>query len=223
MITVYDTVHTVARGQLVSLNATLSNGSVTGLVSQMSVEEMGAMPVGHNTALVDANVNYTTPEAFITHFEHSMNKAMSVPLIVHTVPEPVLYAHRRVSAVITRLPKAALWLLVVANSSFALLGLIIAVLAVRVACPRTHQAQVRLSTSGLAAQLFDSLYARREAKHDGELFHQKTDSVVCTDTTRVRMQTTSLGGAEFVADDATSKIDERDDEHALRLRYTHSL
>ncbi|KAH6644208.1 hypothetical protein C7974DRAFT_439475 [Boeremia exigua] len=220
---VYDTVHTVVKGRLVSLNTTLSNGSVAGIVSQLSIEAVGTLAVGSNSALASVNHNYTTPEAFVTTYEQSMSKSMSVPLITYTVPEQAIYAHRRVTSVITRLPKVALWLLVVANSIFTVLGLAIAVIAAKAASPRTHQAQIRLSTSGLAAQLFASPHARREAKNDAELFQQGKRSVVGIDTKKVRMRSTSLRGAEFVTVDAVVDVEDQSGEETLGLRSTHTI
>lgn len=181
------------------------------------------MNAGLDSLLVETNRQYITPENFVTTYEQAMSKVMSVHLIVQTVLERVLYVHRRAPAVITRLLKVALWLLVVANSMFAFLGLAIAFIECKAASPRIHQPQIRLSTPGLAAQLFTSLYARREAKNDFQLFQQENNSVLGTDITRVHIRPTSFGGAEFVANDARTKVDLPDKAETLRLRVTHTL
>ena len=112
----------------------------------MSLDSASGAAVNLNLVMMEVNQNYTTPEAFIATYQRSMSKYMSPPLIVHTVSERADYGHRRVTSVITRLPKVALWLLVVANSTFAILDLVIAIIAIHAASPTTHQAQIRLST-----------------------------------------------------------------------------
>lgn len=219
----FDTRQTVVNDQITSLDTSASNGSVTGLVSMMSLRSFGNFANGLNNVLLESNRNYTTPEAFIDTYALAMSKHMAVPLVVHTVPAPANVVQRRVPAVITKLPKVALWLLVAANTAFAILGSIIAVLAMRVTSPNVHQIQIRLSTAGIAAQLFNPQHSRRKAKDDKALFEETSKNKLLRVTRRVGVQSTSAGGAEFFVHDGISKPKSLDEEDSLALRHTHTL
>ena len=80
---------------------------------------------------------------------------MAIFLVIHTVPAPAELAQRRVTKIITELPALAFWLLVAANHLFALLGLALAILAAQATSPEVQELHTRLTTAGLAAQLFD--------------------------------------------------------------------
>jgi hypothetical protein len=206
-----------------SLSAKKSEGAVAGMVSMMSLESVRKMTTGKNKVITQANNNITTPEAFIKEYEYSISKQMSVPLIVHTEPSPATLTQLRKASVITRLPKVALWLLVVANLVFALLGCILALLALRATSPEVHQVHVRLSTAGLAAQLFDPQHARCEGKNDAALFREKNRDEKMGLDKRVGIRRTVHGGAEFVAHDTSDYASMEAGGEGLALRHTRTL
>jgi hypothetical protein len=80
-----------------------------------------------------------------------------------------------------------------------------------------------LSTSGLAAQLFEPQHARREAESDTELFEENVGENRIVDEIRVGVQCTKLGGAEFVAQETLDKVVWVDDQETLTVRQTHML
>lgn len=189
----------------------------------MSLRSFGNFANGLNRVILETNRNYTTPEAFTDSYALAMSKQMAVPLLVHTVPKPASVVQRRVPSVITKLPKVAFWLLVAANTAFILLGLVIPVMAIKVASPKIHQVQIRLSTAGLAAQLFHPQHARRQAGDDKRLFRENSKGGPSGKARRVGVQCTSDGGAEFVTHDGLDKSRSFDEEETLVLRQTHTL
>lgn len=193
------------------------------MVSMMSLDSVNKMSTGKNKALTQANSNITTPEVFIKEYEYTMSKQMGIPLIVHTEPAPAVLTQRRKAAVITRLPNVALWLLVVANLLFALLGCILASLALRATSPEVYQVHVRLSVAGLAAQLFDPKHARREGKNDAELFQEKSRDEKIGCDKRVGIRRTVHGGAEYVAHATSTDVSMEDGGEMLALRHTCTL
>lgn len=193
------------------------------MVSMMSLDSVNKMSTGKNKVLTQVNSNITTPEAFIKEYEYTISKQLGIPLVIHTEPAPATNTQRRKASVITRLPKVALWLLVVANLLFALLGCILTSLALKATSPEVHQVHVRLSTAGLAAQLFDPQHARREAKNDAELFREKSRDEKMGYDKRVGVRRTVHGGAEFVAHDTSTDASMEAGDETLTLRHTRTL
>jgi hypothetical protein len=165
------------------------------------------------TAQQAANRNLTTPDDFISIYELGMSKAFAWPLAVQTVPASPLRVQKRVSKIITRLPALALWLPVAAKLLFAVFGLVLAMMAIRATTPKVHQVHVRLTTGGLATQLFDWQNARKAVKDDLELFKENTEEkygkTVATKGVKVRCSAPS--GAEFVTVDVLGTFLENGD------------
>ncbi|KAF1840313.1 uncharacterized protein K460DRAFT_421289 [Cucurbitaria berberidis CBS 394.84] len=221
--TVWDTTFSVIDNKVTDLSYEKSNSSTTGIVSMMGVNAFGFM--GHlvNEVYSEANRNLTSPALFIEQYEKEISRALITPLITHTVPAPARLVQRRRAKVITKLPVVALWLLVIANSTFALLGLILACIAFRATSPVVHQVHTRLTTAGLAAQLFDWEHARRAAKDDKELFKENLGEYAEKGVQkRVIVKCTAPGGAEYVIENGLMPILE-DEEQARPLQSRQTL
>jgi hypothetical protein len=189
--------------EVTSLIPILSNGSVAGIVSMPSGTFAAATSNSANRVFQEVNREQSqlTPSTLQNRYEIEMSKAMIQSLVVHSVPAPANAVQLRRNEVITRLPALALWLLVAGNILFVLLAIAMAVCAIKFSSQEVHQAQLRLSSAGLAAQLFGPDTAQRAARDDFELFHgaevgdadapEKTNS-------SVDIRSTALGGAEFV-------------------------
>lgn len=186
-----------------------------------SLASIGLMSMGRG--LVQIMDNLTTPEAWIKSYELSISKQISIPLVLHTIPAPATLAQRRNTAVITRLPKAALWLLVVANLLYALLGCVLATLAMKVTSPEVHQVHVRLSTAGLAAQLFDASQAQHRANNDKDLFRETVEKEMLLPGKRTCLKHTAHGGVEYITHDATDGALLEANSETWALRQTHTL
>lgn len=171
--------------------------------------------LSNNFVVFEVNRNVTTPDTFIEAYATSMSKRMSVPLVVHTVLAPATLVQRRVTSVVTKLPKLVLWLLVVVNLLFALLGSVLGILALRATSPEVHQVQIRLSTAGLAAQLFDPEYAQRVALNYEKLFKENDRDTSPARGLVVGIQRTPSGSAEFATEQVHGKTVMDDDEELL--------
>ncbi|KAJ8108294.1 hypothetical protein OPT61_g8272 [Boeremia exigua] len=220
--TIYDVTYNIINGEVTSLSLKESEGAVAGMVSMVSLASVGKFITGRNKVSLQANYNRTTPEAFIQKYELSMSKQMSVPLVVHTVPAPALLTQRRSLAIITRLPKLALWLLIASNILFAVFGLVLAILAIKATSPDVHQVHVRLSTAGLAAQLLDTQHARQAVKNDARLFEEFDNKKAPGFRKQVALRRTDLGGAEFVATMKSPEADIEGGRQRLLQRQTHA-
>lgn len=150
-----------------------------------------------------------------------MSSAYSFPLASQLTSRTSLLAQIRTSKVVTRLPVAALWTLVVANLSFALLGLGLAIWALKVTTPVVHQVQMRLGIAGLAAALFDRENFEQSARADDGLFAEKSGMGKGeVDVKRIGFRRTSTGGSTFTVYDVGFRVAE---EKAMRKRYFSSI
>jgi hypothetical protein len=191
-----------------SLSASPSNGTVVAISSMPSIDSEGFLTLLSNIALREANRNLSTVEEFTAKYELAMSKIFALWLVINTFPAPAHLVQRRVTKVITKLPMAALWLLVLANLLFALFAVVLAVLAIRNTSPEVREVHTRLTTTGLAAQLFDWKHSRRAARRDVEFFRENTGLEEKEGVRkRVGIRQTEFGGAEFVAYEV---IDEKD-------------
>ena len=108
----------------------------------------------------------------ISDLEIGMSTIFALPLRVHTVPADSILVQTRARKIMTRAPVAAVWLLVLANLSFAALGIGLAVMAWMAADQDVHQVRTRLGVPGLAAALFERNSENRIVKSDKELYQE---------------------------------------------------
>ncbi|KAF3044951.1 hypothetical protein E8E11_002046 [Didymella keratinophila] len=201
---VWDVKYTMIDGKVENFIPTRSNGTVTGIVSMASGQLASGSIHKQNSASLEVNRprEDLTPNSFTKAYELETSKVMISNLVVYSVPKPVDFVQLRANTVITRLPAIALWLLVTSNILFVLLAITLAILAAQSASSEVHQVHLRLSSSGLAAQLLSLETARCEAKDDFGLFHKNEDDIVEDDTEEqdptVEIRSNALGGAEFV-------------------------
>jgi hypothetical protein len=188
-----------------------------------SVSGLDLFTIQRQTAYIKSKQNLTTPEEFLKSFELAISKVFGSWLVVHTVPAPAGLVQRRVTKVVTKLPVTAFWLLVTANVLFAFLGLILAVLAALATSSEVHQVHTRLSTTGLAAGLFDWQHSRRAAKSDFDLFMENvTEDNRADPGDRIGIRCTSSGGAEFVTHNVLD-ISTKDNEQSRPLQTRQTL
>lgn len=161
----------------------------------------------------------SSPSAFIRAFEIGMSKAYPFPLASQLSSSASLAAQVRSSKVVTRLPVAALWTLVVANMGLAVLGLGLAIWALRLASPDVHQTQMRLGVAGLAAALFDREMFEQSASADEGLFAEK-NAGGGSDVKRIGFTRTETGESTFAVFDAGFRMAEAKE---MRKRYFSSI
>jgi hypothetical protein len=206
------------RGQITSLTKSASNGSTAGMASMPGTRFVGTLANVFQD-LSTGPESRSSPSAFISAFEIGMSKAYSFPLASQLSSRASLSAQVRSSKVVTRLPVAALWTLVVANVGFAILGVGLAIWAMRLASPAVHQTQMRLGVAGLAAALFDRETFEQSARGDNGLFSEKSERGA-VDAKRIGFKQTETGGSTFAVYDANFKLAEAKE---MRKRYFSSI
>jgi hypothetical protein len=129
-------------------------------------------------------------------YAYGMSKVYMAPLAIHTVPELDLLAQTRETRIVSQLPAAALWLLVIANMGYATLAPAIALVAWRASSDAVNQVQVRLSIGGLSAALFEDGSEDRVVGADNKLFDEAEHGD--KPLIKVSVQPTETGGMRWM-------------------------
>ncbi|KAK7179762.1 hypothetical protein PSPO01_14154 [Paraphaeosphaeria sporulosa] len=200
--TVWDIEYTAVAHEVTSLTATKSNGSVAGIVSLPGLPALMFIPNQYDWALQIASASATSMDAFIDAYGLGLSKVRSYSLATQMSPRPALLTQTRTSKVITKVPVAALWLLVLANVLYSLLGLALATMALIYTNPSVHQVYTRLSVTGIVAQLFEREYAERAVETEMKLFRENVDKDA--EVKRVGVRRTDTGGSLFAISEKNS-------------------
>ncbi|KAJ4288110.1 hypothetical protein N0V90_012127 [Kalmusia sp. IMI 367209] len=217
-VTVWDMTYVKAGGKITSLTKSRSNGSMAGMSSMPGTRFIGTLANVFQDESTGPEAR-SSPSAFIRSFEIGMSKSYSYPLASQLNSRASLLAQFRTSKVVTKLPIAALWTLVVANVGYAVLGLALAIWAMKRANPDVHQVQMRLGVAGLAAALFDREKFEQSAHADDSLFTEKSKEGEI-DVKRIGFKRTNTGGSTFAVYDAGFRMAEA---KAMRKRYFGSM
>jgi hypothetical protein len=179
------------------MTKTLSNGTTAGLTIMPLVETPGFARNLHDSAMRRASQALSL-NAWFEAYALGMSKAFTATLAVHTVPHDSIRAQKRLGNVITKVPAASLWLLVLANMAFAGLAVAMAGIALRAAQDAdVYQVHVRSGTPGIVAALFERHSQERVVKDDSELFQENDfDGKALVE---VGVQKTAQGGIAWVA------------------------
>jgi hypothetical protein len=190
-------------GAVTSISKQKSNGSIAGISSMSSQGTANFLAPLFSSASATANILQTSPQTFIDTWIKAVTSVLSYPLAGQSSSRPAELVQQRVAKVVTKLPISALWILVVANMSYALLGLVLAILALMTNSPDVHQVQARLGVAGLTASLFERVYSEKVVRSDTELFAEhgaKTGYVK-----KVGVRRTDTGGSAFTLSEVRYK------------------
>jgi hypothetical protein len=111
-------------------------------------------------------------DSWLSEYGFAMSTLFATPLIAFTVPAESNLVQKRTRKIMTRVPIAAVWLLVLANLFLAALGIGLTIMAWRTANQYVHQVRTRLGVPGLAAALFERNSENRIVKSNKELFQE---------------------------------------------------
>jgi hypothetical protein len=185
------------------MTKTPSNGTTTGIPIMPLVQTFGFSRNLHDTAMNRAS-RASSVQEWISTYELEISKSFTAPLAVHTVPERSLRAQTRVSKVITRVPVAALWLLVLANLAFATLAIVVAGIAFKAADGDVHQAYLRLGVPGLVAALFEAESESKVVDSESDLFRENEKGQMVR--AAVSIDRTATGGVAWVTRRADAQV-----------------
>ncbi|CAN9424174.1 unnamed protein product [Alternaria alternata] len=182
-------------GTITDVSARISNSTTAGIPILASLNSLGALM--DLKYAVSRFVNPPTSlDTWISAYEIAMSTLFATPLAVHTVPTNSLLVQSRVRKIMTKVPVTAVWLLVLANMAFAILGMGLTLMAWRTSDENTHQIRVRLGVPGLVAALFEKESEDRVVETDRALFKENNDDDM--PPTLVGVQRTATGGMAWV-------------------------
>ena len=126
-------------------------------------------------------------------FAMSFNRA-SLSVGASTLqPNDAIAAQERSTKLVTRIPKAPLYALVLANMLFVALGIALAVLAIARSGGEVREIQARLSIEGLVAYAFEGRRAKESVESIDDLFEEKYGQ----ESTRFVIDNSTQGGYEY--------------------------
>ena len=126
-------------------------------------------------------------------FAMSFNRA-SLSVGASTLqPNDAIVAQERSTKLVTRIPKAPLYTLLLANMLFVALGIALAVLAIARGGGEVREIQARLSIEGLVASVFEGGRAKEGVESVDDLFEEKYGQ----ESTRVGINNSAQGGYEY--------------------------
>jgi hypothetical protein len=120
-------------------------------------------------------------------------------LAAHTIPSPDSLAQTRIRRVVTQIPAAALWLLIIANMLYAILTLMVTIIAWRASNDTLHQVRLRFCMAGLAVALFDDGSEDRVVTAQNKLFHETEQE--SRPLVKVSIKPTDIGGVLWMRQD----------------------
>jgi hypothetical protein len=189
--TVYDVEYDSVNGTITRFDISKSNDSVANIFKGA----LGATTVG---------TDYLKQSASVAVFSNSMQElchkfAMSFSRASLSVgasalqPNDAIVGQERSTKLVTRIPKAPLYTLVLANMLFVALGIALAVLAIARSGGELREIQARLSIEGLVADIFEGRRAKERVESMDDLFEEKYGQ----ESTRVIIHNSALGGYEY--------------------------
>ncbi|KAF2110525.1 hypothetical protein BDV96DRAFT_635562 [Lophiotrema nucula] len=192
--TVWDATYTAVGHKVMSLEKTMSNGTMAGISSMTNLRSMGFFGARFMTTTLAASTA-ETPEEAIEIYSSGSSKIFTYSLAAQTTSQPAILAQTRTTKIVTQLPVAALWLLVLSNVCFALLAIVLAVVALLSASETVYQVHTRLSIAGLVAALFEDRHYERAVKDDTDLFEETSEKD--RPLKKVGVKRTNTGGSVF--------------------------
>jgi hypothetical protein len=174
--TVFDVRYDSVNGSIIRFITTPSNESVTNIIHGSGTHTQFAS----DDLFIKRAAWVAVQQQSVTAMEEYMALAYSRAFVAVAAgsfqPAPVEQSQLRSTKLVTRLPKAPLFLLVGANVLFVVIGLLLTVTAVvaSVSSGEIRELQARLSIEGLIAHYFEGERARAPANSIEELFRENS-------------------------------------------------
>jgi hypothetical protein len=189
--TVYDVEYDSINGTITRFDTSKSNDSVANIFKGA----LGATTVGTDYLKQSASIAvFSESMQELCHkFAMSFNRA-SLSVGASTLqPNDAIVAQERSTKLVTRIPKAPLYTLVLANMLFVAVGIALAVLAITRSDGEVREIQARLSIEGLVAGMFEGRRAKERVDSIDDLFEEKHGQ----ESTRVVIHNSAQGGYEY--------------------------
>jgi hypothetical protein len=195
---VWDVEYTASPSGINSVRRIPSNSSTTGIASMPLAPIWKSLDDVFERAGAEMNVMATNAEELVNSYAQAVSHIFLAPMSGQSNPRTSLAVQSRNSQIISKVPKAAVWLLIVANLFFILFAIALTILALVFSSPDVHQVYIRLRVAGLMAQLFEGEHAQKQLKDSYNLFREHAngegDEKVVN---RVIVKRSAAGGSEL--------------------------
>lgn len=187
-VDVYDITYDFVNGSVTRFDTKRSNESVTNIMqATMSTVQDPLKPYLQQAASYAATT-YTVNE-LESFLSLSYSKAAMSAFSQVLQRQPTIHAHIRRSFIVARIPKSALWCLIVANLLFAATGAVLAIIVLATPNQETRDAQARLSVAGIIADQFEQTFTTEPVEKIEQLFREYHG----LDSIRIGLRETSQG------------------------------
>ena len=153
-VTAYSLTYALVNHTLVSANLTLADDDVASLLRNMVQTGGGTPTLEYSSQLAVAQSS--SIDEMATNFALQLDQLMLAFSANFWTPVPNLQEQTRNNMLVTRVPKAPLFTLIVLCLIFVLLGVAVTVLALTGQTPHTREVQARLNIFGVVASRFES-------------------------------------------------------------------
>jgi len=191
-ITTYEVEYDSINGTITRFVATPSNSSVAN-VWQVPMAYVGVAQSNLQTAASVAAASANDAQDLADQMALAYSKAALGVGAQSVQGAPALAVQERTSFLVTRLPMAPLFGLIISNLVFVLLGIILTGIALGTSGGEVQEIQARLSIVGLVADRFEGTRATGPAEEMDELFEEYNGST----SSRIVIERTTTGGYAY--------------------------
>lgn len=191
-VTLYDVEYDLVEGNVTRLTSTPSNTTVVNVfVPALEQTSFGKSSI--SSALQIASVIAENAQDLADQFAIAYSKVALSIGAGSLVLTRAAAAQERSTILVAKVPKAPLFLLIVINLVFVVMGFVLAFMAARTP-QEAHEVQSRFSIAGIVANMFEGEKAGRPADAVERLFGEYWEG---SKTSRVGVDRTSNGGYVF--------------------------
>lgn len=161
--TVYELDYTSINGTVSAGNYTKANATLTNNVGWTLLNARALTRNNLESAFISGAQETNTTAEFANFFAQEFSRSTISTLAGITADQTNAAEQVRETRLVTRLPKAPFFTLIVLNLLFALLGIILAIVALMSQPRKTRNMQARLSVAGLVAAMLEANTAPRSS------------------------------------------------------------
>ena len=170
-ITVFDVEYTSINGSITDITSTVSNNSLAN-IWQAPMAYVDVAQPNLKTAASVAVATSKNAQQLADQYALSYSKAALAVGAQSVRRAPAIAVQDRTTLLVTRLPMAPLFALVIANLIFVLLGIVLTVLAFMSSGQHAREVKARLSIAGLVACCFEGQRIHQSVEAIEELFEE---------------------------------------------------
>lgn len=165
--TVYELEYTSINGKVVAANHTIANETLSNNVGWALLNARSLTRNSLETSFISGAQETNSTKEFGDFFAQDFSRSTISMLAGITADQSNTAEQLRESRLVTRLPKAPFFTLIVLNLLFAVLGILLAVIALMSHPQKTRNMQARLSVAGLVAALLEPATKPRPKRAGG--------------------------------------------------------